>query len=402
MGLSELLRRLRAGSNWHITKRDLFFGNDLLRAAMTHLRQLKKEFFLGDTTDTPFSLIVQDLLSFLANPHGEHTRPLVVAIHLHLESLEGFLGSIRDPVKSFLDKSCHGRLLQFTKEIADSVHEVNSMKGGPHRQLYKEEFTLLKVFEKELLEFTQKEHGLDLYHEAPVTVGQRVVAIHERFLIHGGMLWNHFGFLGSLMHLYNALKQLNIVSEVPILEALCKTLQTGNRGIFPGRFPTSNFQSSHSIVVLGAKLEHSGRGHSGKSVSFFLFILFCYFQLINAQRPRLELDSHISRPVHGSAAKIQISDFSILRHIAKCAYRLEKIEPNHRRNRVESISTKEIVPAAERVSATMSKEFVGEFPTGRINYFKVYCMAVQTLENVHETYSQRECRSGQTPSLPCI
>ncbi len=101
----------------------------------------------------------------------------------------------------------------------------------------------LRMFESDLSIFTS-EKRFDLYHQSPVVAGYQMTRILARATNLGTLFCNISQFVGVILHLYNFLRQFDLIDEESVLlEHLCNVI---GHNIFRGPRPTLNFFSQYA------------------------------------------------------------------------------------------------------------------------------------------------------------
>ena len=259
------------------------------------------------------------------------------------------------------------KALQFAVEVkkyADKVASHSSMTCpcDPcffHRFAFLSFWTDLGVF--------VKERRWDDYYTSPWVAGAHMVEINIWATFEGLLLCNGRGYLGVLLHVCNMLRQLKLIAcRIPILDDLSKLMR---RFVFMGEPPTRNF-SSCFIRFRGGKVVVE-RDCSPHTVG---------------NRARLAEPSVFEDE---DTRRLRASDWSIFEALDKnfyqptlevwaMAFDCPKSEVDVQLQNHGGLSSLPL----DKLRTAVQSEFEGDFPCARINFFAVYLLCNEILEDI--------------------
>lgn len=186
--------------------------------------------------------LYSDISAYLES-NTEHEEPkvsLVFGVQLLLETYRSFIWRSDTTTKT----NCRLKALRFAKEVQDTI-------GMPMLTTRDQMVSTIQLVDKLYLDSYLSEERFDLYYQSPWTAGYHMSEILHHAIDAGLRLCNSEGFVGAVLHIYNALRQLKAIDAVPLLEDLCKLFL---RQIFLGSLPVANF-SSHFRRFLGGTVQ---------------------------------------------------------------------------------------------------------------------------------------------------
>ena len=201
------------------------------------------------------------------NPLAETVRTLSAEASMMIQTDIAFgLQALVESYKSFMfgggdapiKVNCRLQALKFAGEVKKSISRVQKLRPPQTSHTCEcqncQERVLakgLRLLEHDVVNFLA-EKRFDLYYQAPWVAGTQMLEILSQSTDYGLFLCNRSHYVGSLLHLYNCLRQVSaIAEETIILERLCDMMK---QSVFKGRRPDRNFYSSY-VLLLGGRLQ---------------------------------------------------------------------------------------------------------------------------------------------------
>lgn len=217
-----------------------------------------------------------------------------------------------------------------------------------------------------------KEYKSGVYHDSPWTMGCHVLEL----LLHGStlglFLCRQYGVLYSILHLYNALRRLNVKGlHIPENHELNKLTQMFSLEIFKGDPPRRGFLHAYRYIVYkshkypvstseASNLERGlFRGHVRAGDPFLSFI--SQHKRLYRQDP-VFLTRVYKNPV---AVACDCGDENCAQHKSKAGhYRIEKVRREHETTTLSAYTAK----ARDAAAAELSEDN----PSSRLNFQKLF------------------------------
>lgn len=222
----------------------------------------------------------------------------------------------------------------------------------------------LRMFESELSKFT-KERKFDLYHQSPVVAGYQMTRILARATVLGILFCNIRQYVGVVLHLYNFLRQYDLIDEERIL--LEHLYDVMGHNIFRGPRPTHKFYSHYAAFqAMTLKFNHKSR-------------TFSFGESNIHQR---QFDSH-SLSVMTGLNECRCQPYcnrwgTVWRGIDKRS----RVTNEGIFKFVDQIASHPLVCVLEPLESVVRSEWEGKFPVARINWFEVFTACTDILEKM--------------------
>lgn len=269
-----------------------------------------------------------------------------------------------------LNKSnCRISTLHFAREVQKSISAAITCLESIHNHEY-----LFSEFEKTILkeryaglQVYTSEQRFGLYYQAPWTSGCHMVEILHLAICEGLHLCCGSGYVCALLHLYNALRQLDPqMARIKLLDQLC---QVFSDALFLGTLPTENF-SSHFRRAMGGLLNPKSNAGSNGRIS----------KPATSTSTRRVAPAKVSMfyDLHNSCYQTT-SDFWVQVYIDKNIRRPTK---SQYRVAVDQVHSAPFNVPLDKIKAAVLPEFNGDLPVARINYFSIYIFCTQLIEEV--------------------
>ena len=158
-------------------------------------------------------------------------------LQILLETYTSYLlGSKPAPESS----SCRLQALRFTQEAIRSICAILDSPTMPCRCLG----TLAYHLENLHLDFETflRAKVFDLYFQSPWVSGSHILEMLDALFYYGLRVFSYRNYLGSVLHVYNVLRQFTGVESIPLLENLCTLFEDI---LFPGGRPSRNFKACY-------------------------------------------------------------------------------------------------------------------------------------------------------------
>ena len=287
--------------------------------------------------------------------------------------------------------NCRLRALQFAQEVAKSIDPVLADSSMPCRCCQTLAFHL-EHFQLDLQAFMQ-ERVFDLYFQNPWVSGSHLLEILELSFYYGLRLFSYRHFVGSVLHVYNVLRTLMDLQEIPLLERLCDIFDDI---MFPGGRPDRNFRAC-CIRYMGGRLRFNGPAVDHKSG--------CH---------QFEIPVHAAKATAGFGLRKEANDsrfqyrkISLLHHVKEADYHVydglwERVSQlngdenddlgikkkrsrcHHHRPSNDGLVQSSSQHRFCQLQTAVLSEFSGPFPIARINLFEVYVSCVRIVSSISD------------------
>lgn len=161
---------------------------------------------------------------------------------------------------SRLPSSCRLEALRTAQNALKSIRKVLKSPTMPCRCQGTLAFHLENV--QVDLEGFLRARVFDLYFQSPWVSGSHILEIHDILFYYGLRLFSYKTYVGSVLHVYNILRQSTDLAAVPLCDRLIGTFA---HALFPGGIPSRNFKTCY-IRYLGGRLHfntHKSKHRSG-------------------------------------------------------------------------------------------------------------------------------------------
>ena len=228
----------------------------------------------------------------------------------------------------------------------------------------------LRIFEGDLSMFIG-EKRFDLYHQSPVVAGYQMTRILAKATTLGILFCNIMQYVGVVLHLYNFLRQYNLIEEENVLlEHLCDVL---GHNIFRGPRPTLNFFSQYAAFqAMTYNFDHKSRT----------------FAFGESKIHRRQFNSH-SLSVMTGLNECGCQPFCnrwgpVWRGIDKRS----RLTNEGVDKTADEIASHPLVCVLEPLESIVRSEWEGNFPVAKINWFEVFTACTEILEKISSVHCQ--------------
>ncbi|TAQ87622.1 hypothetical protein B7494_g4046 [Chlorociboria aeruginascens] len=377
----------------------------LLRGLYQALKQYK-----GPQSQTPFTTpLMRDFDSFLQESKSGNSPPanhcgLCFGLHLLLESYKSYCGTDRakdlavSQTSMIPRSSSHARKprLQSLRFAADLKENVKYIVKGPYtpctcQRVNNFSVVDLAIGSHALLESFITTKRFDFFYQAPWVSGVHAMEGLARGADCGWRVWHYGYFVGTTLHVYNALMQAKLMeaTAIPILESLCDIYEDA---LFMGK------RSAHNVLSCwqrwsGGKVRvptHRRRTHDIGNTRKWNFC-------------SVADSSHGGNNANRSFNPAKVSLFSLLAE-SQCIFDDKILAwvylPKNKRKKYQA---KDIAKAkktmeegsiskyVDRMQAAVLDDFRNsEVPVARINYFAVYRACLETMHAISDANHEED------------
>ncbi|MCJ1401460.1 hypothetical protein MMC11_004673 [Xylographa trunciseda] len=345
-------------------------------------------------------------------PTNQLGTDLVFGVQLLLETYKSHLwdGSVK-PQK----RNCRIQFLRLVSEVKTSFSRVLALRPANPKDYCDcgaSECLWTKIdadFESlvERMQQIRAEQRFDLYHQAPWVAGNQMLKILRLGTEYGLMLCNREQNVGTILHIYNLLRQLDLIPEEPILlEKLCVLLDDA---VFQGSRPTHSY-NSRFVTFMGGRIEFDrSKRRSGRHPEAYN----------SSEEPIFngrDRSWRIQMPEYIHKNRLDVHKLCIMQTIDHYGYsptrdatgawvkalgiKGTRSETTHL-EMLEEFSTrmtKPMVPLIDGMEKIVRKEFEGDFPSALVNWLEVYLTCSEMLEKIAHI-QLRESGSEDIPHL---
>ena len=248
--------------------------------------------------------------------------------------------------------------------------------------------------------------AFDPLTESPWTAGSHMLEVYDSLLYHGIYLLRYYYYLGSVLHVYNMLRQVTAFKPIPMMDLL---LDLFTDELFPGGRPTRRFTPTFERFV-GMRLKFLKKsnhqtgchGYSVPSDKRAQDVGFGARREVNNLRSQSQKVSLIHKIIN--------QDYHINRDMWKHiqSFHSKKSEPespSEKRNGKASPEMLDSDDPAHRLTIlrdSLQSEVTGEFPILRVNIFKIYHDCSLVIAEINEVQYTRGMLESGHHRLDCI
>ena len=222
------------------------------------------------------------------------------------------------------------------------------------------------------LESYSREIRFDLYYQAPWTAGCHIVQIITTAMFEGLHLCHDTGYLCALLHLYNALRNIDPnFRQINLLNQLCEIWRDK---LFLGTLPNKNFSSSFRRAMGSRLTKKTNTNWMG-----------------------------LSKPIPGHSNRMigttRLSKFYDLHSVSYKPYEdfwhvhlegTSRWQPTSKRERdkaVEVAYSSPLTDSLNKIKENVMQEFNGPLPVARINYFAIFNFAADSMDGLCKSFT---------------
>ena len=324
-------------------------------------------------------------------------------LHLLLKSLKSYVFATEPKIQPSV---CRIQALRFAQEALPDISAVLDDATMPCRCPDTLAFHLERLH-TDLSHFMRTKE-FDFYFQTAWVSGSHMVEMAEALFYYGLRLFSYRNLVGSLLHVYNALKHFNSIESIPLFDSL---IDAFSDILFPGGRPSRNFKPCY-VRHMGGRLHfHSSNHDSG-----------CHAMAIPARTAKAT--AGFGLPRGNDDPRFDYRKTSLIFHLKEQDYLLrddtwaqvlatlnhDKLvadDPHalhanvktrlcsHHRNRLHHM-----LPSCPRqklcsLREALSSDYDNPFCTARINFFHVYLTCVRIVSRISDEYHGEDGRQGQ-------
>ncbi|KAL9099637.1 MAG: hypothetical protein Q9163_004889 [Psora crenata] len=344
---------------------------------------------------------------YLTHPnHDDDNNSLRCSYGLHflLSTYKDYLFA-RQPTPA--PSSCRLQALQFAQDAIPSIRAVLDDVTMPCRC----PGTLAYHLENLHQDFTAflQARMFDFYSQSPWVCGSQILEMLDALFYYGLRLFSYRNLVGSVVHIYNVLRQFTDMDSIPLLDHLCSSF---GEILFPGGRPCRRFKACY-VRYMGGRLHFHSRSSAHKSG--------CHSMAVPAHAARVAAGFG-TRKEAVKDPRFDSRKISLLYHIKGTGYHVD----SPTRKRVRGLSDegeKSSKPKAAKAQScshpshgdhhpsspcsrhqhllsslqkeVVQAEFRGAFPVARVNLFQVYLSCIRIVSTMSDQYHGESARPGQ-------
>ncbi|ERF77085.1 hypothetical protein EPUS_06303 [Endocarpon pusillum Z07020] len=324
-------------------------------------------------------------------------------LHLLLETYKSYL--LASP-RGCTPSCCRLQALRFAQEAVPYMGAVLEDSSMPCRCCHTLAFHLQNLH----LDFKAflGEKVFDLYFQSPWVSGSHILEMLELLFFYGLRLFSYRHYVGSVVHVYNVLRECTGLVSIPLLEKLCDTFSDI---LFPGGRPRRSFKAC-CFRYMGGRLRfdpHASHHRSGshkvcippraakatagfplqkeandarfeyRKISLLHYIKERGYHLDHSLWDRVYAITNTKKdaPSSGKGTK---------RHHHQCSHSEEHAHPKHDSSQPHRLDS---------LHDALLPEFTGPFPIAKVNFFAVYLSCIRIVSLI----SDRTHQAGE-PKAP--
>lgn len=261
----------------------------------------------------------------------------------------------------------------------------------------------LPNFERELAGATEKR--FDLYFQAPWVAGHQMNEILSRATDLGLRLCNRGQYLGTVLHLYNVLRQYDAIDEETILlEKLCAVVA---QGVFSGSRPDCNFFAKYAVFQGGRIcFDRSSKRHiqdeicscCGNKIEPSIGA-YRNWRIRMDKRSTKQLDSHDISSFHGLHRCSFLPGCHCWPHIWHGLSKGKNATDKQLSQVRDELSVHPCASILDHLEGVVGAEFEGDFPVAKVNWLEVYITCTGILANLSRAIQPKaECLTVELAS----
>lgn len=331
---------------------------------------------------------------------------LVFGLHLLVESYKSFTLS-KGPVSM---PNSRIQMLRFVQDVKNSLSRarllrplmVDSACDCTECREHPLSNALIK-FDRELAHLAT-EKRFDLYHQAPWVAGHQMNKILSKAMALGLQLCDRMQYLGTVLHLYNMLRQYDAIDEeTVVLEKLCTVVA---QGVFSGSRPDCNFFAKYAASIGGRLSFDRSKRHKPNPNG----------ELCSSCGDRHEPSNgadrnwRITMPKH-SIRQLNSHRISTFHGLHDCQFQYEcHCWPHvwHGLDKDKNVTEKQISQVRNELSVhpcasildhlegVVGAELEGDFPVAKINWLEIYITCTEISANLSRAaYFDPECTTPE-------
>ncbi|CAD6585577.1 MAG: hypothetical protein ASARMPREDX12_002061 [Alectoria sarmentosa] len=334
------------------------------------LRSIRRLLYQKGDTPSDFVLDMNPLLrplrSFYGMKGSSIQTDIVFGLHLLVESYKSFT------LPKKLPSVPNGRvqMLRFAQDVKSSLNRARLLRPWIISIICDCSDCLENALSVAMIKFEAELAGLaterrfDLYYQAPWVVGHQMNEILSRATDLGLRLCNRMRFVGTVLHLYNMLRQHDAIEEETIiLEKLCAVLA---QGVFSGSRPDCNFFAKYAVFTGGRISFDRSKRHKPNPNGE---ICPCCGEKIDPSNGA-DRNWRITIPKY-STKMLYSHDISAFDGLYGCHFR-------HAR---DELSVHPCASVLDHLEGVVGAEFEGSFPVAKVNWLEIYITCTEILAN---------------------
>ncbi|KAL8934321.1 MAG: hypothetical protein Q9216_005970 [Gyalolechia sp. 2 TL-2023] len=274
--------------------------------------------------------------------------------------------------------SCRIQALRFAQDVMMDVSSVLKHPSMPCRCHGTLAFHLESL--KQDLEEYLRTKMFDFYFQSPWVCGAHILEMLHAVHYYGLRLFAYRSYVGSVVHMYNVLRQLHDLAPIPVLEALCEQLA---ELFFPGGRPKRSFKNSY-VRYMGGRLRfHAKAKHQNG----------CHGLVIPAHAARA--NAGFSSAGEAKDGRFECGRLSLLWRIKERDWRFDNDAGSHGRNQCQGEEDYITATELESLNDQLASSFASPLPTALINHFPLYLACARIVNNISDAYHGSDVKPGQ-------
>lgn len=362
------------------------------------LRSLRR--LLYQNGDQPSDLVLymnpllRPLQIFYETEGSSIQTDLAFGLHLLVESYKSF--TLQKKLSSM--PNARVQMLRFAQDVKSSLHRARVLRpitisiDCDCSDCLENELSVATIKLETELAGLAKERRFDLYYQAPWVAGHQMNEILSRATGLGLRLCNRFQFLGTVLHLYNMLRQYDAIDEETIiLEKLCAVVA---HGVFSDSRPECNFFAKYAVFMGGRlSFDRSKRHKSNPNGARCA----CCGDKIDPSNGA-DRNWRITLPKQYEYTKqLNSHDISTFDGLYSCQFRhachcwphvwhgLDKgknVADKHISQVRDELSAHPCASILDHLEGVVGAEFESDFPVAKVNWLEIYITSTEILANL--------------------
>lgn len=273
---------------------------------------------------------------------------------------------------------CRVQALRFAQDAITRISAVLEHPSMPCRCHGTLAFHLESL--KQDLEGYLRIKMFDFYFQSPWVCGAHIVEVLHALHYYGLRLFAYRSYVGSVLHMYNVLRQLHDLAPIAVLEALCE--QLGDL-FFPGGRPKGSFKNCY-VRYMGGRLRFHAKARHQNG---------CHGLVIPAHAARA--NAGFSSAGEEKDGRFECGRFSLLWRIKERDWRFDDDAIGNGRNQCQSEEDCVNPTQLQSLNSHLTSSLSSPFPTPLINHFPLYLACARIINSISNAYHGPDVKPGQ-------
>ncbi|KAI4206808.1 MAG: hypothetical protein LQ346_000870 [Caloplaca aetnensis] len=322
--------------------------------------------------------------------------------------------------------NCRIRALRYAQGAVTQISAVLDDPTMPCRCQGTLAFHLVKL-KQDFEEYLQTKM-FDLFFQSPWVCGGQILEMMHALQYYGLRLAAYRSYMGSVVHMYNVLREVHDFPPIPVLESICEHLSDL---FFPGGRPKSKTFKTCYVRYLGGRLRFHGQArhrngchelaipaHTAKATAGYssggvaerdprfdcgrLSLLYRIkernYRVDDATWDAIVCQAHRNGGV--TSCDTQDSHKNSSRRRRGAAPRGHAVNTDSYKyggglDHAGSVSATEVVPYSQALQLALDAELATSFPIASMEFFPLYLNCAKAVDRISNAYHGPDSKQGQ-------